>query len=106
MHKTIRACFAKYSKPFVPADFNREYGQIVQKRMHKHNADALALPTSTWQERRSRAQSHIAELKAMTQEDKQNEAEPRQSYNDDYFESKRGFRVYKPGQEKLKSYIV
>lgn len=77
-----------------------------EKAMYKRNDEALALPKSTWGDRKQIGMEAIAQIKEKLDEPALAPENPtkRVVYGDDYFAA-RGYRKYKPGEEELKSYI-
>ena len=61
--KALTHCLDTHSKPFARADFQQAYRALTPKAMHQRNKDALALPSSTYEDRRKDAQKHIAEAR-------------------------------------------
>lgn len=60
----VRACFAKYKVPFSIAEFHEAYRSTVAVCVaHQRNNEALALPKTTWAERKKQGQEALAEMR-------------------------------------------
>lgn len=63
--QALTSCLDTHPRPFTRADFQTAYRSLIPRAAHQRNAAALALPSSTWQERREIAQKHITEAREL-----------------------------------------